>query len=1259
MNFNYKKSLLSIAAVTALTMTSLNAGYIPLTDTADNEETWVLFGVTGLKTTGAGAGTSAGTFSVADSVANVAEDTTQDDLYVEGMTVDSKSLGKVKILAPYSTVEVRVDTTGATYNETEPVRTMYVTMTEGGGPAFAFTYRASLEGRTLQYSTAADGSDAHTVTINSANTYNNPAFGAVIQEIAGLPGSSLSKLSDMVDYDFSDNPPNSSYYSKTTNQDTAVAANDEYLRVYSFDATTQTWKLYDSRNTDESNDFSELEKGKAYWAKMDNPANKVGGLVLGSSSVSATDYTDAGITEGWNLLAFDNENPDIRKSNTGLVITLAGNATINIYDASGNHVVKPTVNNGDEELSCRNINQSIKAAKIQGSFPKDFDLRAYPTGIAAEIALISNKRFFVREEPAGGIIDDVVTLTGAHPYTITSSAAGTLNLNTADDTNQITDLVDAGTSAVMSKYGEYAMVIEPLVVAGTTAGDQDIGKIHIQSAASDATTVAAISIDNANAGASTVEDTFDAITANNDIGGYTAVADQLDIDLDGTTESVIIASTKPFYVRDHTFTRVFKFTAAEDAADVDNVLTISGVTTSGTVTLAKGSETDADTAATKIDGAGLSVQSDDDGAGNIIVITDDVDANEFVVNEDLLEDRIQDSTSSSDPAKGAVKGIYSLSNLSTATLTNTVISTAAGDGLALQDHENDSLQVSITTLNGTFDDLDTAVGADAIADQAAFSAYTKTQIETLLDTKNIQYSSVTVSNADPAEVTIISSEVTDFTITATDGGGANTADTAAVDSSLLGVTSPSADLSDDLKFNAVYSPNYVTDGPLYTMKSATYTLKALVTGSTDLTDGSVNWDSVDLTRSPSDWLDSQDYNLFQINQSAGYWAYLEAGAAASTLNVANAVIKPLTYTYRFNAKNAAGTEAINYNSVSGNIALTIDGLDADSRAVPVVSATVAGSVVELANVAGSNIYTGKLSSYEIENMSKGYEYEVLANVADGLGYHLISQDVQLKVDFLKPATPTIDLTTPTAVAFSSTSTDVTGYYVYNGQIPEVNTANATNLLTKLSSTDAAAYGLCGAVDALDWDAAAYSLNVIAIDGLGKLGQGNVSNTAIKPYVPMLQNSVLVTNTNQGDGNIVATILGETHDATCASTGAQTINYGVTLASISDFQTAKLAYTPKNLANGFGTIITLYVTGTVNAGSAIAEINYAEAYAGEKVYVEIGGAVYSLILPTADEIEGAEYTGADEGTTDTNPLDLDDATAAPNNVKATYYTGQSL
>lgn len=1220
---NYKKSLLSVAAIAALTVTSLSANYIPLTDTAGNDKAWVLFGVTGLKTTGAGAGTSAGTFGIPDNTADKVIDTT-DDLFTEGFLASTgQSLGKVKVLKPYNTIQVRIDTSGAVFNNTEPIRTMYVALKDGGGPAFAVTYRASLEGHEMQYSTSADGSDAHTVIISSVHTYNNPALGAVIQEIAGIPGSGLSKLSDMVDYDFSDNPVNFAYYDKDKQQEDANTTANEYLRVYSFDTATETWELYDSRNNVDANDFSALVKGKAYWAKM-NDSTKEGGLVLGSSSISPTDYVAAGITDGWNLMAFDGANPYIRKSETGLILELKSSGTINIYDSSANHSVSVDINNTNMSTvntSCKGINDAIKTTKLEGKIPDTFDLKAFAIS-ATQIALISSKRFIV-EDTAADVVGAVKTLANQDPYTVDPT-----NVTITSDTAAVSNL-GSGAASAMSKYGESSLIFEPIYTAHAAGA----GKIHIQSAYKDSTAKDAID-PGANINAT--------VTATNDVdmGGYKTYSRAIDVDYNGTVDRILISSTKPFYMRDHTFTRVFKY----NDTNVTGEAYIRGTGSNADITL-KDTDHNVTDAVTEFDGNGNvhAAVDPDNNTTQFVIITDAKDASEYTITEATTTDHLTDATTSNDIAKGAVKGVNSLSSFVVNTTSNTVSFT-----LDTPDDANDS---TLTTVKSTFvhetaDTTTIVVKSADVNDSKVWATDYKALLETLLSTASI---SATVSsaehNATAIDVNITSTDILNIKVDYTGGENNVTYNDTTVDKGKLSKTTP--DLTPDLKFNAVYAPNYVADGPLYTMNSAGFDLQALVTGTTDISDGSINWDSIDLTRTPADWLDSQDYNLFQVNETSGYWAYLATTAGASAIAVSVAELKPLTYTYHFNKVSAVTNTATNYNHFSGNIALTIAGLDTDARAVPIVNALVAGSVVELSNINGGNAYTGKISSYEVGTLTSGYNYDIFANIADGLGNHLINQDLALKIDYEKPTLPTIDLGDGTNVTFTS-SADTAGYYIFNGQIPEVNTENASNLFASLTSTEAAGYALCAAdkMKKLEWDEKAYDLNVIAVDGAGVFKKGNVSDTNTKKYVPMLKDAVRLIDTDNSDS--VAATIGEVYDATCTTTGPQTVNYGVTLTAETDLHTVKIAYSPENISDTTATPVTLFVKTSDYSDAGVAKITYADIYAGKQIYIDLGGHVYSLILPTSDEIStddtagaGPRYGAAGVGAVTDTPLDLVD------------------
>ena len=169
----YGKSLLSVAAAVAISSSMLRAGYLPLTTSA-KDDTWVLFGVNGIASTSNQAADT-GEFSITDSVNNTWTDTTADEVPVSNSSnmaeVDATDTNK-------DPVEVRVNTSGFAYSETEPVRTMYVTDATNNTPIFSFTYKASLEGEKLEYKSGTD-TKAYFVTLDSAKTYNKPAVGVI------------------------------------------------------------------------------------------------------------------------------------------------------------------------------------------------------------------------------------------------------------------------------------------------------------------------------------------------------------------------------------------------------------------------------------------------------------------------------------------------------------------------------------------------------------------------------------------------------------------------------------------------------------------------------------------------------------------------------------------------------------------------------------------------------------------------------------------------------------------------------------------------------------------------------------------------------------------------------------------------------------------------------------------------------------------------------------------------------------------------
>ena len=1205
---NYKKSLLSVAAAAAITATSLSAGYLPLTsDSNDNE--WVIFGVSGVKTDGAVA-TIPGAFSI---TADGTNDTT-DLLADEIETANANALYSVKAITD-ANVEVRIDVATTVYLESDPVRTIYVDSSNDGSPNFAVSYKSSLEAKTLEY--AIGGGNAYDLNISYENVFDNPIVGNEITGVPKVDGNELVSLTEtdsVVDYDFSNNPPVSDNWAALDGHRDNIATNGgNELRVYQYIAAESKWEIYDSRNT--ANDFDEITAGKAYWARLDseddglNDAGAIeAGLVLGTPALTSADYTAAGLEEGWNFISFDGVNSEIRNSAVGMLVTFgvtsANPWTIN--DSSENHTLTITNGVGDTNIIlAKNINNSIAQAKLLGTVPNNFELRAYPTGTALQVALIANKKFIVKDGGTDEILG-ATTLTGADlldPVTLIDT------LNTADVT----------VAGVMTKYGEYAMVVEPLVGAGTAQG--------LTNSPASVEVLGSTTTSTLNYGVGVAGDTVTEVTAV--LTGHADItATEIDLGIDGTTEEILMASTAPFRLRDHSFTRVFDYnTQGATASDLD--ISVGPVTDINIDVLS-----DANTEAGVINGSSAAFDADDDGAGNIVIVTDAAGAAKFTALEHTA-DLLQVATSSTDLAKGAVKNVYSLNYLSkidarndvTFTFLATTFPDAAADDLAFGftdtlgtatvgttiQPNSGALAVNTLTNNTT---VITAILAQLNTDLAA--AGLDATATAVIDDVVITNSVITISGADIAAGTM------DYT---TGGGAAEVDLTGTPDVGF--VAAYSGDLSKDLKYNSELTPNYVMNGPLYTMRDNNMTLKALVTGTTDITDGSVSWESVDLTRNPSEWLTSQDYDLFDTDASAGYWAYLTPDTSNNPLSITSATLSK-EYVHHFD-EVIATTVGTTTNEFSGNLEVIVAGLSAaDSYLSSRVTATVGGETFELAqDGVDKTKFTGSVSVHESYLFNTDTAYDVIINVADGLGNNLT--ETKAILDNIKPGVPTVVSAGGTITVSTLPADEVTGIYIFGGTPTEVGTEAAKQ--GYISGSGGTASAACqGAASA--WDDTAGGITIFSMDGNGTIGLGNASNTANVAFMPIMISRVLMTDDAPG-GIIDSATGGVDYNATCDSQGPLTVNTGVTLTALTADTTVKMAYTSQGEDSGNEIPVTMYVVNGGGGTQIKAEMKYPAHYAGTDVFFEIGGSVYGYQLPTAAALDALNNS-------DATPIDLDAA-----------------
>ncbi len=1201
---NYKKSILSVAAAAAISSTALTAAYLPLTD-GTNDNRWVLFGVNGFKTDGV-VSSVPGEFSVADSAATAITDVASNELYTSGLSVGGHDYGRLEALGATS-IEIRLNTTGVTWAETEPFRTIYIdtSVPADGAPDFAFTYKASLEGRTLEYQVA--GSIAYSTVINSANTFSNPAVGTAITGIEGSSGVELRTIADTIDYDFTGNPPEVAQYDQAVYQ---TAWTDETLRLYSYDAENKKWDIYDRANNPATNDFSSFTKGKGYWGKIDadgdgttaDADSQKAGFVLDSSVITTTDYATAGIADGWNLISFDSSAQEIRNASTGIIATVTPTAagTFTLTDASGNHTVTVTLANLDTMAAvAKKTNSAISQAIALGTMPKTFNLRAFPVD-ASKIAFISNKKFTLIDLVAGDDINTATTLAGGM----------LLNPVTLGDTPNGTNVDAVG---VMSKYGEFAMVIEALHGGVTDSIQTKTLGSSVEVTAGATPTAQVLAIGATNAATET------ALEANANTITY-----EIDTNLDGTLDKILMTSTSPFYLRDHTFSRVFAYT---DSA-VDGTIAITNPTIANQ-TIPAAAQTTALQVSGVIDGIGaISAGTPSNDLTKIVFAVDTASGSDFAIAE-TVGDHLTVSTTNSDMAKGAVKGVYSLNYLAEKAVNNLVtVST-----LQTPDDVADRVRFDIVTVFGNTI-TGTVITPDLTSEATILGSYV-TQINTDLADNNL--TATASSNGSLAlGLTVSGTDVQAITITYTANGGANDENTIASDTILndLGyITAITPDLSGDLKYNAVYSPDYVMQGPLYTMRASGMALKALVTGTTDLTDGTVNWNSIDLTRKPSEWLDSQDYNLFKTDDTSGYWAYLVTDTSANPISITNASIAK-NYSYHFD------TNGNTYNHYSGQLSVTVSGIsDLDDRLSARVVADVAGDTVELVRDGSTDVYTGKISAYETYNFALDTAYDVRVTVADGLGNKVAKWlgagavgDVGLNLasfDNVKPAAPSITFTADN-LGVTATSAAANGIYLFENVVPE-NYASG-NELYKTASSTATVANICKDMTPVTIASTPSTLLAVALDGNGVWGQGNASNQTSAAYMPILKSRMYAANTNTGSKSI--TYSASDYNVSC-QVSSVAANTGLTISSVTADKIAKIAYEKVNAQDITTSVpITVYLAATSGGTTSKVELKYDGAYVGKTAFVMIDGKTYTFTL----ESEAAIIAGAG-GESDVAPRDI--------------------
>jgi len=1281
-------SLIIIFFLSTLAIADGLATYLPLT-TSTNDGSWILLGVNGFSDGRASSRSDVAAGFSTDYV-EVNDTDPQDNLSTWGISasgavqpaldnllavqgIDDTSITTLKVAA-----EVLVP-----FVSTEAIRSMYIRV-NSTTPNVKIDYKSSMEGQKLEIFIGSQ-SPLYSVNLSQNYTYKNPAI-AVLSTRVSSSIVKLSSITDVIDYQFADNPLDAKYYSKINYLDNtdSLSTPAKSATFYHFDAVSQQWKVWNTHFVGRANDFTAFSKGDAYWGRIDvddSPIENDGtqnsgvvdsdgnaihgsGLVLGRSGKAIPDssvYKDENniskLSDGWNMLSFDDVRPYIRHAATGLVVTsLESAGDIILSDSTSVNSIQITLSADSVDVQAMEINKAIEISKLRGTLPKSFNIKAFASDTTLNpkrIILISDAKFSIEDEAGADNIAVVETLTGNNPF---SSFGVQTDIFTNLESNSTRQKI------AISAYGEYSLIVDIMtndLRGGSTtasaldsisasAGHDMSAKVAFGTLEKDYPSVALNLLNDTQADAASAKiaieshPLFDKATSPILSYGKAIVLDSMN---DGTEDKMIISSTTPFYIKDSTYTRVFDYTEAtgDDSRKFEVVgshsLTVKPTTAQAVADVATYINDNADENAHR-----TGVYAGVDG-GKIIAVSTTLSSFDIKDLEDGNYEFFKSTTSDADLAKGAVKGVYALDTIAKMPL---ILHSFSFDTVIIPDDASDSIAISI---NGGSDTptLATQDFIDDTNDTAQRVSYFDRIVASInadILTDNIH--AFAFHNYDPVsddfagtKITIEGFEANNITFTMVNGGGnaeaepSNLSDANAATLFTLGSSWTS--IIPDLKSNAIYAPNFVSYGPLYTIRQAGYDVNALLKATTNMQDLSISWSSIDITRDEDDWFKNNEFNLFSIDHSSGYWAYLSPKTNDS-IDISSPSYQA-SYTYYFDNNDSNG-EYVTSNIINGgqfSVTIQSDNNDMSSAYV-----SISGEEVPLKGNTISNKYTANFTKYALKafNESATGPISMTIRATNGKGEASLVLDAY-KFDYMAP-----NIDAPTTqdanVTLFHADDNVTKFFVYKEYIPELYSSRVAadpNKHRLVGSYDANSTGyakvrLCkeltfGHVD---------NLRVVAVDGLGQIGFSNISNAKQFKYATILNNSHVIKDIG-GDSN--KTSIGERYTTECLLSATQPAdssdNNGISLKQVDDANlTGRLIY---EVIDGVNLSTSVpWTTAYSIGGDVILHTENQQEYKSKPFFYQYDNKVYIGAFPANSAIASSSLDD------NASAIPLDDTTA---------------
>ena len=1026
---------------------------------------WKLIGVSGAFMEGSGTGeiTTASPWHWGiEYDVNVSTDSNYTGLKLGGTTAEYNSTEYSNYLAGFSVIEssyqkvtLSFNATGFSVDETLPRRKLYLDTTGNGSADTNISYQSDLEGETFNFKVIPTvGVASHYYgTFNSSYGEKNPM---TLSKLTGTSSTYSFNIRDIIDMNLTNNPgkdgQSRNLYDYTESKDRdAMITGDDYLKVYRLDSTKSAWESFNSDTADSSNDFTTLTGGSAYWVKLydKNEATKKHGLILGDGNISLNTYSSTYhslssenntsrygghslLASGWNMLSF----PDgvIRYSGTGLILALSNESTndkLTITDEVGKESIEIeifTINSGIQaDEVAKAINNQIAGAIEDGNLSKNFNIRAFSNNTDDNITIISDKKFRIYDG-SGDIFGAVTTLAGQQPYDLATNSYSTIS--------------DLDTTGVASRYGEYALIVTVNNDgSGGTAGsilstNQNIGKVQINSNT-------AIDISESTTGTDTVIGLDNKFSADDDISKDIS----LDLDLDSNIDSILLVSTSPFYIRDHTFTKVYRL---DDNHSLQNGNPDIYIDTTGdgdytTVTLSTGN-----TASDIVtDYTALTDIKSKDSGDYIYMTTVDSDYKDFDLKEFGTDDIFTKIISNDALALGSITKVYSISDLARSDVNKSIYSVTITTSDNSLDDNDDTLEAKIDSIDIS-DVADNGQSAGGICydmkiaiNSMAPNVYADCNTSDETTDKNLTAKLTITGYFTQAGIKSSSNEITLNGDGNNDYNYANDWNSASIGGVSLKDTTT---LTDNLQYNPIYSPNYPTsDGILKYVRENGFEAEAILTAIDDGA-GSISWKYTDLTAESDDWFNQIfDYSLFTTKMENGYFIRLSSKTSATITLTKNLNLD--FFQHYNNDNNISGLLDDNGsvdNFFKGTLLVKISGDEGDNTQV---IATIQNREYMLLKSGDSySLYMTRDNFPEISMNDSN----VTITVYDDSGN--IEVDSNLELNLSSPSRPIAQFFNGKIIFLGTTSSDLGAFNIYSGRVDDRYATHASNTVFKRNLT---------------------------------------------------------------------------------------------------------------------------------------------------------------------------------------------------------------